>query len=490
MTFGSLFFLTAFLPPVLIVHAALQGGGSRRRTAAANAWLLACSLAAIFLSDLPGLKWFVGCAAWTDLATRCVSAALRRGRQRTASAALALAVTADMALLCAFKWLSSSSAGAGADAASAIAIPLGLSFWTFRAVSLVWDVRRGVHPPPPTPLHTLGFMALFPVYVSGPVVRWSEIGGAFERRPFDVDLAASGMRRLAIGLAKKALLADNLAPFADAVWALADQGLGVPCGMAALAVPAYSLRLYFDFSGYSDMAIGMGRMLGFRIPENFLWPYAARSVREFWRRWHVSLSSWFRDYLYIPLGGSRRGAARACINGLVVFTLCGVWHGNGLMFALWGFWHGLLICVERLVAPSPSQRAARREPTAGAAESLVSIALSRVWLLAAVAFGWLLFRSATPATAFSMIRSLVGLAQPSAESRALWLECTPVFTAAFAAGAVLCFPVAPALVRLARRVLPGWAVLLAKNAAATALACAALFFMVSGTRQSFLYFQF
>ena len=493
MAFGSLFFLFVFLPPVLLVHWALQATARRWRhaTAAANLWLLAASLAACVLSDLPGLPYFLGCAIGTDLLSRAIAAS-RRPRLR--KALLALALGGDLALLCFFKyggvlarWVDA-LAGCPLVPVPELALPLGISFWVFRAMSYAWDVERGVHPPARNPLDFLCWLALFPVFVSGPIVRWADVGGSFRSRPFDAALAASGFRRLFAGLAKKVLLANQLAPFADAVWGLADAGHGMDPRMAALGVLAYSLQLYFDFSGYSDMAIGLGRLLGFRFKENFLWPYAAASVREFWRRWHISLSTWFRDYLYIPLGGSRRGTARACLNGIVVFGLCGVWHGTGWMFAAWGLWHGLLLCAERLLGPKRAKGAPppRRPPALAALRFLAAHA----YALAAFAFGWVLFRSATPAAACSILRSVAGLAPLSREARTLWLDCTPSVSVALAVGSILALPVVPALRRAARRVLPealAWAL---ESLAATALGAVALLFLAAKTRQAFLYFQF
>ena len=340
MVFGSLYYLTVFLPPVLLVHWALQALARRwpvAATFAANVWLLAASIAACVLSDLPGLPWFLGCAVATDLIARAIAAAGPR-RPRLRKTLLAFALAGDLALLCLFKYGGTLSrwidalAGCALVPAAELAVPLGLSFWVFRSMSYVWDVARGVHPPARTPIDLLCYLALFPIFVSGPIVRWADVAGSFRARPFSAALAASGWRRLLVGLAKKILVANQLAPMADAVWAVAEGGGGMSPGMAALGVASYSLQLYFDFSGYSDMAIGLGRLLGFDFRENFLWPYASASIREFWRRWHVSLSTWFRDYLYIPLGGSRRGTARACLNGIVVFTLCGAWHGTGWMF--------------------------------------------------------------------------------------------------------------------------------------------------------------
>ena len=493
MVFGSLFFLTGFLPAVLLGHWALQALAVRWRpaTTVANLWLLLSSLAACILSDLSGLPWFLGCTIATDLLARGIAASRRRLVRR---ALLAIALGGNVALLCFFKYAGflagwvESLAGSHIIPMPAVTVPLGISFWVFRAMSYVWDVERGLHPPARNPLDLFCWMALFPIFVSGPIVRWADVAGSFRSRPFSAPLAASGFRRLLVGMAKKVLVANSLAPFVDAVWGLAGAGHGMSADMAALGVLAYALQLYFDFSGYSDMAIGLGRLLGFRFKENFLWPYASASIREFWRRWHVSLSSWFRDYLYIPLGGSRCGTARTCLNGLVVFVLCGVWHGTGWMFALWGLWHGVLLCAERLFGPRRTKGAApvRRAPLPSALRFLAAHAYAVV----AISFGWILFRSPTPAAAGVILRSMAGIEPLSREARTLWLDCTPVFLSALVAGALLAPPVVPALRRAIRRCLPESLVWTLESVAATALGAVSLLFLVAGTRQSFLYFQF
>ena len=494
MFFGSLFFLTVFLPPVVVGHWLLQWLGEKRAigTAVANLWLLAASMAACVLSDLRGLPAFIGCAAATDLLARAIAASKSPRLRR---ALLTVVLAGDLGLLCFFKYAgilarwTDTLAGSPIVPVPELTLPLGVSFWVFRAMSYVCDVARGVHPPARNPLDFLCYLALFPIFVSGPIVRWADVADAFRSRPFSAPLAASGFRRLFVGLAKKILVANQLAPFVDAVWSLADEGHGMTPGAAALGIAAYSLQLYFDFSGYSDMAIGIGRLLGFNFRENFLWPYASSSVREFWRRWHISLSTWFRDYLYIPLGGSRRGTVRTCLNGLTVFTLCGMWHGSGTMFALWGFWHGLCLCAEHLFGPKPQKdvpSAARPSPLL----AIPRLLASHVYALAAIAFGWVLFRSSTSAAAGVILRSLVGLLPPSREARVLWLDSTPVFFAAFAAGVLFSIPVVPALQRLMRRVMPNWAAWSLESLAASVLCVAALFFLAAGTRLSFLYFQF
>ena len=495
MLFGTPLFLTVFLPAVVLAHAALQGLSSalaRRRgggAAAPSAWpanllLVLAGALFCFLGDSKGLAVLLGSAVLNDLAARGV-AALRAPRARRA--ALAAAVAANVAALAWFKYagflaeLANSALGAALPVPKVL-LPLGVSFYTFRAISYQVDVARGVHPPARNPLDFLCYMLLFPVLVSGPIVRFREVAAELRSRPFSAELAASGFRRFFLGLAKKALVADLAAPFADAVWGVAATGAGVAPSMAWLGLAAYSVQLYFDFSGYSDMAIGLGRMLGFRFSENFDHPYAAVSVRDFWRRWHVSLSSWLRDYLYIPLGGSRRGLARTCANTVAVFAVCGVWHGAGATFFFWGLWHGALVAFERLLPDAPRPRSA-----AGRA----AVALVRhAWALLAVALGWALFRSPDWTSAKTLLLSLAGAVPAAPAAAALWIDATPPCLAALAAGAVLSFPVVPALRRLARRALPEPAVWAAESAWATLLGLAAALFVAGGTHQAFLYFKF
>jgi len=226
-----------------------------------------------------------------------------------------------------------------------IALPLGISFFTFQAISYLVDVYRA-ETPVQKRLDRLGlYIALFPQLIAGPIVRYHDIEKQLGERTWSWDNMAQGIERFIFGLAKKVLLANNFALLADEIFAVNPASLGMP--VAWLGVVVYSLQIYFDFSGYSDMAIGLGRMFGFVIPENFNFPYIARSIREFWRRWHISLSQWFRDYLYIPLGGNRKSSSRTHFNLFIVFLLTGFWHGASWTFIIWGLVHGFFMILER-----------------------------------------------------------------------------------------------------------------------------------------------
>ena len=228
----------------------------------------------------------------------------------------------------------------------AFPLPLGISFFTFHKISYKVDVARGVAEVRRDPLDLLLYILLFPQLIAGPIVRYHDIAAELVRRTIGRSEFAAGVRRFVIGLGKKMLVANTVAVAADRIFAV--PGTDLSTGLAWLGVACYTVQIYFDFSGYSDMAIGLARMFGFHFLENFDFPYIATSVTEFWRRWHISLSRWFRDYLYIPLGGNRASPLRTYVNLVIVFFLCGLWHGASWTFVVWGLFHGAVLVVERL----------------------------------------------------------------------------------------------------------------------------------------------
>ena len=219
-----------------------------------------------------------------------------------------------------------------------VLLPIGISFFTFHAISYVVDVYRRDATAQKSPVHAALYLLLFPQLIAGPIIRYRDLADQLARRIVTLDDFAEGVRRFVVGLAKKVLIANMVAGPADKMFALPFSELSA--AHAWLGLICYTLQIYFDFSGYSDMAIGLGRMFGFRFPENFRWPYIADSVQDFWRRWHISLSTWFRDYLYVPLGGNRVSPARTYGNLVAVFFLCGLWHGASWNFVIWGLFHG------------------------------------------------------------------------------------------------------------------------------------------------------
>jgi alginate O-acetyltransferase complex protein AlgI len=269
-------------------------------------------------------------------------------------------------------------------------IPIGISFFTFHHISYVVDIYRGERLALRDPVSFATYIAMFPQLVAGPIVRYREIADQLpQQRSHRLDDIAAGFPRFALGLCKKTIIADSLSPMVEACFSTPPGEMTF--AIAWLGAVGYTLQLFFDFSGYSDMAIGLGRMLGFRLPENFARPYSSVTVTEFWRRWHMSLSRWFRDYVYIPLGGNREGAARTYRNLCVVFVLTGFWHGAQWTFLIWGVYHGALLIIERAfgydVTPTtPAARISRR-----------------VLTLVLVVIGWVFFKSADLSHALGMI---------------------------------------------------------------------------------------
>ena len=258
-----------------------------------------------------------------------------------------------------------------------LALPIGISFYTFQAMSYTIDVYRGKVPVQKNLLDFGAYIAMFPQLIAGPIVRYEDVAAQLKERSVTAEDFADGMLRFIIGLAKKVLLANQLGQ----LWDLTLQNPHPSALLCWMGAAAFTLQIYFDFSGYSDMAIGLGRLFGFRFPENFRYPYMAQSVTEFWRRWHITLGTWFREYLYIPLGGNRKGPVRQLCNLAVVWALTGLWHGADWNFLLWGLYYFVLLAAEKLFLLP-------------ALEKLPS-AIRSLLTMAAVVFGWILFSCST-----------------------------------------------------------------------------------------------
>jgi alginate O-acetyltransferase complex protein AlgI len=271
-----------------------------------------------------------------------------------------------------------------------LALPIGISFYTFHHISYVVDIYRGERRALRNPVSFITYIAMFPQLVAGPIVRYREIADQLpQHRTHRLDDIAAGFPRFALGLTKKVVVADSLAPMVDACFATpADQ---MTTAIAWLGAIGYTVQLYFDFSGYSDMAIGLGRMLGFRLPENFARPYSSVTITEFWRRWHMSLSRWFRDYVYISLGGNRNGLRSTYRNLLIVFVLVGFWHGANWTFLAWGLYHGALLVIERSQGWSGVPAGAR------------AVIARRAITFLLVMLGWVLFRAPNLGSAGTML---------------------------------------------------------------------------------------
>lgn len=269
-----------------------------------------------------------------------------------------------------------------------LALPIGIAFFTFQLLSYIFDIYYGKAKAQPHIFDVGLYIALFPQLIAGPIVRYDTIAAQIKDRRENLADFSDGMMRFICGLGKKVLLANYVAQVADDIF---DSGIALPIATAWLGAVAYTLQIYFDFSGYSDMAIGLGKMFGFRFPENFNYPYIARSATEFWLRWHISLGSWFRDYVYIPLGGNRVKRSRWVLNLFLVWALTGLWHGANWTFLVWDLFYFVLLLAERLT---------------GFAEKLGLLA--HVYAMVAVILGWVMFRSANIGAGLGYIGIMFG----------------------------------------------------------------------------------
>lgn len=266
-----------------------------------------------------------------------------------------------------------------------IALPIGISFYTFQGMSYCIDVYRDKEMVQKNPVNLALYIAMFPQLIAGPIVRYSDIRTELTGRSHNAEMFSEGAGRFIIGLSKKAILANTLGAVATNIMSEDLQTMGA--GAAWIGAIFYTLQIYFDFSGYSDMAIGLGKIFGFHFSENFNYPYISKSIREFWRRWHISLSSWFRDYLYIPLGGSRRG--NVYLHLLIVFLATGIWHGAAWGFVLWGLWHGFFIIAERVVSNHKNNGSKTKSGIQGTV--CIKKLLGWIYTMLVVVVGWVLF---------------------------------------------------------------------------------------------------
>jgi alginate O-acetyltransferase complex protein AlgI len=379
MSFATPTFLWYFMPITLAVYWLLPRG-------ARNGVLAVASLVFYTWGGHAFVFLLLGCVAVnfaTGIALDSSSPFLQRHRRM----ALVTAIVVDVGALAVWKYADFGSrqvnslvrafGGHGTHVLHFV-LPIGISFFTFHHLSYVVDVYRGTRKPLRNPLTFMTYILMFPQLIAGPIVRFHEIADQLERPSQDrIGDFAAGFPRFALGLSKKVLVADSVAPVVNSVFALHTSQLSTQS--AWLGALAYTVQLYFDFSGYSDMAIGLGRMFGLQLPENFNRPYSASSITDFWRRWHMSLSRWFRDYLYIPLGGNRGGRWKTYRNLYIVFALTGFWHGANWTFLVWGLYHGTLLVIERVTGW-------------GTRESRW-VALQRIATQFLVVVGWVVFRA-------------------------------------------------------------------------------------------------
>ncbi|MEO6740235.1 MAG: MBOAT family protein [Chthoniobacteraceae bacterium] len=429
MVFSSPLFLFLFLPIVLTLYMLLPGIRAR------NLCLLTVSLIFYawgevgFIFLLLGstlVNWFLG---------------LRVDREQDPGKrkrAVTLAIVLNIGLLVFFKYTGPVLTEMNAVVNTVLSmlhlpdvhigdirLPIGISFFTFHALSYVMDIYRRKSAAARNPADTALYIFFFPQLVAGPILRWSAIAPQLVQRVVTRDGFAEGIRRFVGGLAKKMIIANAVALPADKIFGLQNGEL-TPA-LAWFGTACYTVQIYFDFSGYSDMAVGLGKMFGFQFLENFDHPYISQSVKEFWRRWHISLSSWFRDYLYIPLGGNRCSEPRNYLNLVIVFFLCGLWHGANWTFVVWGLYHGLFLVLERTRFGTWVDRMPR--------------IFRHGYALMAVMIGWVLFRANTFPQALAFLSNMAGLGSHGEITQPLARYVSHESAFALIAGAIFATPV-------------------------------------------------
>jgi alginate O-acetyltransferase complex protein AlgI len=483
MVFSSPLFLFLFLPVVLTVYLCLPGLRLK------NAWLLLVSVifyawgeVGFVLLMLGSTLMNYGLGIWVDKKSDPISR----------KSAVALAVVINIGLLAFFKYANFVVATLNALfklwhlpalRSPNITLPIGISFFTFHALSYVMDVYRRKWKAATNPQDVALYIFFFPQLIAGPILRWSGIAPQLLKRAMSRELFAEGIRRFVGGLTKKVFIANIVAMPADQLFKLAPGELSMP--LAWLGIVCYTLQIYFDFSGYSDMAIGLGKMFGFDFMENFNFPYISESIKDFWRRWHISLSSWFRDYLYIPMGGNRCSEPRNYFNLVTVFFLCGLWHGASWTFVAWGLYHGAFLVLERTrfgnfldALPRP---------------------LRHIYALLAVMLGWVLFRADSFPQALAFTKAMFGLGS-AVTAQPLGRYLTHQVSLALVFGVLFSMPLWPWLKHQGSRLLQSLEPSLSSAVKAFGMVCEIGLIMVllgvsaswlaSGTYNPFIYFRF
>ena len=461
MIFSSIPFLYYFLPAVLAVYFLTPRRGK-------NAVLLLASLLFYGWGE-PKLLWLM---VFTIAVFYLCGLAIGRAESpRWKKGWLIVSVVVGVGLLGVFKYadffLTSVNAATGLGLPLLkLALPVGISFYTFQCLSYTIDVYRGAVPPQKNPISFGAYVALFPQLIAGPIVRYADVARELNNRTHSWENVGLGLRRFLVGLSKKVILADNLAMLVK----LYRESSSPSVLFAWLYAVAFTLNIYFDFSGYSDMAIGLGRIFGFHFPENFDYPYLSKSVTEFWRRWHKSLGSWFRDYVYIPLGGNRVTKGRWVCNILIVWMLTGLWHGAAWNFVLWGLLFAVLLLTEKWMP---------------ALEKL-PVCLRRGYVLLIVMLSFVLFNADTLTQAggdFAALFGFAGLPLTSGETGYYLRSYAPLLLAA-------CVGATPVVKRAAQRLEPYRAVQLLQPLLWIGLALVCTAYLVDGSFSPFLYFRF
>ena len=476
MVFSSVIFLCLFLPIVLGGYYLLP------KREAKNLWLIASSLLFYAFSGL----WYVLLLLFSVFCNY-LAGLFVSGRKGV----LYVAVAVNLGVLGVFKYLTFlvrtvDQLPGVAITVPSIVLPVGISFFTFQGLSYVIDVYRNERLKSTRFRDVLLYIALFPQLVAGPIVRYEDVADEIKSRRHTLEQLANGLRRFIIGLSKKLLIADVCGSVVTLIYSAESSALD--SRTAWLAAVCYLIQIYFDFSGYSDMAIGLGLCFGFHFKENFNYPYISASIQEFWRRWHISLSTWFREYLYIPLGGNRKGKAKTYRNKLIVFFCTGLWHGANWTFIIWGLWHGFFIVTEdaaKKLFGLGKHGKNRRNP--------VETVLKHLYTLLVVLIGFVIFRADNMGQAFSMIGAMFSGICASAQTGLLLAQClTPLTMFALLLGLVGSTLVLPLVCRKAEQQTGSVYVCLRvlSYAGALALLLVDILHLSAASYVPFIYFQF
>jgi len=470
LVFSSVTFLYYFLPIFLLLYWVLP---------ARNAVLLTASL----LFYTWGEQQYVALLAGSIAMNYAFGIGMDGAGQARARTLLGLGVSLNLLLLAAFKYANffaddvAPLFGLEVELAP-IHLPIGISFYTFQAISYLIDVRRGDARAERSVLALATYISMFPQLVAGPIVRFASIQQELHERTVDARKVEHGIRTFVVGLAQKVLVANVVAVPVDAIYAIPAGE--VTASVAWLGMIAYVIQIYFDFAGYSNMAIGIGLMLGLHLPVNFNYPYISQSITEMWRRWHISLSTWFRDYVYIPLGGNRRGRARTYANLVAVFLLCGLWHGAAWTFVAWGAWNGAFLVLERVGFGRVLARLWRP--------------LRHLYTMLVWSFGFVIFRAESIGQAAEFFLAMVGAGTGDPALHHLGLHLRANVVLALLAGVVGSTPVLPATGSwLAAHAREGAAPSLVRGAVVASVTVLLLLVgmsLAAGTHNPFIYFRF
>ena len=422
MVFSSMVFLCVFLPAAFCLHLLLPGMRAK------NFLLVVASLVFYAYGEPIYVILLVASSAGNYILAR-LTGECPKIRKLT----MTLAVVINLGLLVIFKYSGflvetfNSVTGAGIPVPH-VRMPIGISFFTFQALSYVIDVYRGDASVQKNFGKVLLYISFFPQLIAGPIVKYHDVEAEINNRKQTPEEIGKGIRRFIAGLSKKILIANTMGLVADNLFGAAATGITGPG--AWLGAVSYMLQIYFDFSGYSDMALGLGMMFGFHFHENFDYPYISASIREFWRRWHMSLSGWFKEYLYIPLGGNRRGKFRTVVNKMIVFVCTGIWHGASFNFLFWGFYHGFFLMLEEYI------------PFIGKKGGKLKSFFQHVYALLVVCVGFVFFRADTMKQGCFWIREMFTDFGWKASAMSLTLQqLTPVYLVTLAAALVAAVPV-------------------------------------------------